>query len=931
MKSFGKRTGILLTIMFLAATTAPSQDSLPTLQKKDYDQWQTLRQTWISEDGTWTAWRIDPVEGNDSLFIRNRNKDRSYKFALASNLAFTSDSKWAAFRIGYSDKELKKMREKKQPVHYKVKLLDLGSGREELFEDISSFRFSEGGGHLAMEGYAPKGASHKGKDLILRNLKNGRTRNIGNVSEWAFNKNGNYLAYIIDAEGKKGNGVELFRLAGYQVVGIDSDTATYRNLEWEKKKDAFAFYKATYDSAFKEPTHMVFAVRKLSQSTPEILKFIPEPGKNMPDSMRIRETYKPEWSQDLSTLFVGIREWTPKEEKDKKEKDGQKADSTAKAKPEKSRGKKDKDEELPGVDIWHWKDDPIQPRQKKTYSRDKNFTYLCAWNLDEQKLVRLTGEDFREARLTGNRKHALTYNRKPYQPQFRLEYADYELADVKTGLTTRVLTKFNTRYMYGSSPDGKFLLYFKDQDWWTYEIATGEHVNLTKELGPEFWNTRDDLPIVKKPPFGSGGWFRDDKEVLLYDEYDVWAVKPDGSGARKLTSGRDDEVIYRVRKLNREEDWLDPKKDLYFSMFGDRTKKSGYARMDPKGRVSTLIYRDKAIHSLSMARSAPYFIFTSQSYEDSPDVFLAASSFKNPVQLSETNPQQKKYAWGRAEPVEFTNTDGKKLQGLLHYPANYQPGRKYPMIVYIYEIRSNGLHYYVVPSPRSSYNITNYVQQGYFFFQPDIVYKTNHPGESAVNCVVPAVKKVLATGMIDEHRIGLMGHSWGAYQTAFIITQTDLFSAAVAGAPLTDLISMYNSIYWNSGSPDQRIFETSQGRFDQPYWEIMDDYVKNSPMFQAGNITAPLLVAFGDADGAVDWHQGIELYITMRRMQKSMIMLVYAGENHGLRKEENQEDYTTKVNQFFNHHLLGEKAPEWIEHGVTYLEKKEKEAEAKEK
>ncbi|MDX2414879.1 MAG: prolyl oligopeptidase family serine peptidase, partial [Bacteroidales bacterium] len=302
-----------------------------------------------------------------------------------------------------------------------------------------------------------------------------------------------------------------------------------------------------------------------------------------------------------------------------------------------------------------------------------------------------------------------------------------------------------------------------------------------------------------------------------------------------------------------------------------------------------------------------------------------------PSQVSATNLQQKDYYWGHSELVEYTNKDGKKLQGALYYPANYQEGKKYPMIVYIYEIRSTGLHRYTSPSDASAYNTSNYTTNGFFIFQPDIVYKTNHPGESAVDCVVPAVEEVLKTGMIDKDQIGIMGHSWGAYQTAFIITQTNLFSAAVAGAPLIDMISMYNEVYWNSGSPNQNIFETSQGRLREPWWNLMDEYMDNSPMFNADKIKTPLLVAFGNKDGAVDWHQGIEMFTTMRRMEKPYIMLVYEGENHGLRKKENMKDYCRKTREFFEHHLLGKDAEEWIVKGKTYMQKKKEEELNKEK
>ena len=243
------------------------------------------------------------------------------------------------------------------------------------------------------------------------------------------------------------------------------------------------------------------------------------------------------------------------------------------------------------------------------------------------------------------------------------------------------------------------------------------------------------------------------------------------------------------------------------------------------------------------------------------------------------------------------------------------------MITYIYEKLSNGLHGYVSPSKRSAYNTANFTTNGYFIFRPDIIYEINDPGISAVNCVVPAVEEVLKTGMIDKNKVGLMGHSWGAYQTSFIISQTDIFKAAVAGAPLTNLISMSNSIYWNTGTPDSKIFETSQGRFDGPWYERMDEHMRNSPMYQAASIKAPLLVAFGDKDGAVDWHQGIEMYSTMRRMEKPFIMLVYADENHGLAKKENQVDYQLRQKEFFDHYLLGRSPEKWITEGVSQQEK----------
>ena len=570
----------------------------------------------------------------------------------------------------------------------------------------------------------------------------------------------------------------------------------------------------------------------------------------------------------------------------------------------------------------------MQPRQKITYVQDKDASFLSVWNLNNNCFYQLAKDTVPDAQLTGNQKYVVLSTHDKYKPAFKEDYADAYLANVKTGETKLLFAKIldNGSGFPQVSPDGKFLLYFLEKNWWSYNIATGQNTNLTGSINSKFWNTRDDHP-ASRPPFGLGGWIKGDKEVLLYDEYNIWAVKPDGKGAKKITEGEKDEITFRVTRVDFEETYLDDTKPLYFSAYGDKTKKFGYYKYD-KGAASLAIYEDVQINRLTKAKDANVFSYVKQDYHVSPQLFVA-DNFSGEKVLVKTNPQQDNYYWGKSELVSFTNTKGQKLQGALFYPANYEAGKKYPMVVYIYELLSNTVHSYVNPGSRSAYNTSNFTTGGYFIFRPDIVYETNDPGMSAVNCVVPAVKEVLKTGMIDENKIGIMGHSWGAYQTSFIITQTNLFHAASAGAPLTDLISMSMSIYWNSGTTDQKIFETSQGRFDGPWYERMQDHMRNSPMFNADKITTPLLVAFGDKDGAVDWHQGIEMYGTMRRMMKPHVMLVYADENHGLVKKENQIDYQKRQREWFDHYLLGKPAEKWITDGVSYLQKmKEREKEA---
>lgn len=888
---------LALSIIFIGLSLI-SFGQKKDLKIEDYAKWQNLGAYTVSENGSWTSWHVRLVDGDDTLYVKNIESDKSYKYALSTNQTFSSDARWLSMQVNYSEKDQEKMRENKKEIKNKLRLLNLASGEERIFNDIQSSQFSKNGKHLLMSAYPDK--TTKTRDIYLVNLEDGAIKSFGNIKEYAINKNGDWLAYIIDSKAKLGNGIELFDLNTYNLKTINSDTTTYSDLNWEKEGKAFSFLKAFSDTGFVEDNHILFAVTDLYGSQ-KVKEFKPSGNPAIPDNMRIRETYTPIFSEDMSILYFGVYVWTKKD---------------------KDRGKNE--DKLPGVDIWHWKDDPIQPRQQVTYSRaEANFTYMFAWNINTDNIVRISDDEFKTPRLTGDGKNVIVRSDLAYKPQFRTALRDFYIVDAITGVKTEIIKGFSA--IYGSSPGGKFLYYFKDKAWWLYDIAANKHKNMTSGINVDLWNIRDDHPVEIKPPFGFGGWYKDENSFLVYDEYDIWKVYSDGSQPQLLTEGRENEIRYRVARLDYENNYLKSSEDLYISATGDKSKWSGYSKISVKGKFKDLIYNNEAISGLRKAKKAEKFLFTKQTYSDSPDIFIAGMDLKKPVQVSATNLQQKDYFWGRSELVEYTNRDGKKMQGALYYPANYQEGKKYPMIVYIYEIRSTGVHRYVSPSDASAYNTSNYTSSGFFIFQPDIVYKTNHPGESAVDCVVPAVEEVLKTGMIDKDKIGIMGHSWGAYQTSFIITQTDLFTAAVAGAPLIDMISMYNEIYWNSGSPNQGIFETSQGRLREPWWDIMDEYMDNSPMFNAGNIKTPLLVAFGNKDGAVDWHQGIEMYTTMRRMEKPYIMLVYDGENHGLRKKENRKDYCKKTREFFEHMLLGKDAETWIIEGKTLMQKKREE------
>ncbi|HEX6334681.1 MAG TPA: prolyl oligopeptidase family serine peptidase, partial [Flavisolibacter sp.] len=846
---------IFMSTMFCLLFFWSAAQQKKLLTTEDYGKWQNLGTTALSANGDWIAYHVTVQEDNDTLFVQNRSTGKVHKLEFAFAPEFSMDNQWIAYRVGLPYKEAEKLRDQSKPIEYKMGLLNLASGKKEEIKNINRFGFSKDGRFLAVYLNAPRESKDKGAVLLVRNLAEGTTRTIGNVTEYAFNKKSDHLAYIVESANTAANSIELFNLKNSTLKVLASDTARFSKITWQKNGDALAFYRSFRKDKYEEDNAVVYLYGNLSKS-PALRIFDPEKNSNFPKGMRVFNGSAITVSEDMSSVFFGVKGWTYNELA--KKDDRRPGDSLTKkdtARIDSTRAiiaarKGSSPEKLAGVDIWHWKDPEIQPRQKVTLGQDTVSSYLSVWNVDNGTFFQLANAAAPLAQLTGNFRHAVIYTDHKYKPAFKEDYADAFIVDVKTGANKLAFEKTvaGPGAFPRTSPDGRYLLYFKDKNWWTYNVATGQNTNLTEKLGVPFWNIRDDRPGLR-PAVGTGGWTKGDREVLLYDEYDVWAVKPDGKGARKLTDGRKDETVYRVNRLDFENPYIDDSKPVFFSAYGDKTKQFGYARMQ-NGRTERLIFENAHVGRLVKAENANTYLYVKQNYDVSPTLFVS-DDLVSAKQVVATNPQQQDYFWGKSELITFTNKAGKKMQGALFYPANYEAGKKYPMVTYIYEILSNTVHNYITPSQRSPYNTTNFTSNGYFVFRPDIVYEINDPGMSAVNNVIPAVEEVLKTGMIDRDKLAIMGHSWGAYQTSFIISQTKMFKAAVAGAPLTNLISMSNSIYWNTGTPDSKIFETSQGRFDGPWYERMEEHMRNSPMYQASKIETPLLVAFGDKDGAV--------------------------------------------------------------------------------
>ncbi|MBW3535772.1 MAG: prolyl oligopeptidase family serine peptidase, partial [Gemmatimonadetes bacterium] len=788
--------------------------------------------------------------------------------------------------------------------------------------------------------YPPQGEREAdGVDVVVRDLADGTDLSLGNVSEYAWRDGGALLAMIVDAEGRAGNGVRVFDPASGHMRTLDARPTRYAGLAWREDADDLAVLRAIEgetEAAWGDTAWVVLAFRDVEpagRGGASALVLDPATTASFPGGQRVVPWEDLRGSEDGAILFLGLQERSPKEACAKGGEDDAKAAAAADPAPDETdppvppEGTAagdpacDDDDDAPTVEVWHAGDVDIVPTQKVRADRLRRENDLAAWHVAEGRLVRLEDELTEDVRLIDGAAHAVGLDGTPYDPDrmFGPVYRDVYVVELATGEKRRVLERIER--VFDPSPGGTHLLFLEDDHYRTVDLASGETTCITCGLPTSFVDLEDDHTVEQKPPFGVAGWLEDGRGALLYDRHDVWRVAPDGSGATRLTAGAASNVRHRRLRLDEDEEAIDPSRPQYFSLYDDWTETWGFARSDALGGdLETLIEGEARYGRLQKAADADVYAYVVEDFEDSPDVFVGGAGLADARQVTRTNPFQDEYLWGRAELVAYTNEWGDTLQGALYYPAGWEPGRRYPMITYIYEIRSNAVRSYGVPSERDYYNLQSWVQDGYFVFQPDIVYRDRDPGVSAVVNIEPAVEAVLATGMVDPDRIGLVGHSWGGYQTTFFVTQSDLFAAAVAGAPLTNLFSMYLSVYWNSGGTDARIFEISQGRMEVPFWEDEDAYRRNSPVFHIENMRTPLLMAQGTEDGAVDFNQGVEFYNAARRAGKDFVFLVYNDENHGLRQEANQRDYHQRIRQWFGHYLKGEPAPAWIEAGVPYLE-----------
>ncbi|MEE4116632.1 MAG: prolyl oligopeptidase family serine peptidase [Marinilabiliaceae bacterium] len=895
--------GLLLCFTILSGIRAQEEKKVLTID--DYPEWNSIVSTSISDNGEWISFGYRPNEGDDTLFFRNVESGTLISDPCSDRPSFSSDSKWVVYRRNLKKKEAEKLRKSKKTVYSKGVLLELATGKKVVWDKVNSISVAPQSDYVVVKKEGA-GNGSRGTDMLLKDLARGTVMNIGNVSQYKFNKQGTHLAYLVDAEDKDGNGVYLITLSSGKILALDTDTLSYSQLawddemlyrsEWGSKGTALAVLKGNKPDTCGQSINSLLVFTSLDTDKPQGKVYSPAADSAFPEDYVLSDLGELAFTLDNRSIIISIKE---QEAVNKISRDT-----------------------VPNVDVWHWNDEIIQSVQMVRASRDRRATYKGLLHLDEMSFVQLSSDDMRYVSYNRSADIIIGSDPRPYisDTNWGGGQSDYYLIDAKTGKRSLIEKKIGASM--GMSPDGLYFLYFKEGHFFAYNTARRSLTNISESVDVSFTDITEDHPYENRS-YGLAGWSDDRKTVFLNHLYDIWAISLDGSGGYSLTAnaGNESEIRFRINRTDAQP-YINTGSNVYLSAYGEWTKKSGYFLLKDGKAPKQLLFDDASFGRISKAYNAEKYMFTRQTFVDFPDYYIADASFRKAVKQTNANPQQAHYRWGTSRLIDFENKDGERLQAALVLPAGYEEGKKYPMIVYFYEKVSNNLHRYSMPRYDDRPHFSTYASDGYLVLMPDIKYTEGQPGWNALDCVTSATKKVVELGYADPGRLAMQGHSWGGYQSSFILTQTDMFACVVTGAPVTNLTSMYNILYKNSGTNNHGIFELGQVRMGKGMFDDFQNYVDQSPVHNAPGIKTPFMILHGTVDGAVDWNQGLEFYNAARRLGKNVILLSYPDENHHLENKNNQIDFQKRMKQYFDHYLKGNEAPEWMLKGISYKDKK---------
>lgn len=913
----------LLSFLSVNLNILNAQENKPQLNLSVYDAWERISDEAISRNGNFTAYETNPQDGDGTLHFYEKKTSEKFSFPRGSNAEFSPESNFAVFKIvPFTDsvRQAKLDKKKKdQMPEDSLGIFVFGSKKDIKIPKLKSFKVpEESGSWFAYMAEPKENDSTEGKkksktkglpktaDLVIFNPVKNIEHRFDSISEYDISRNGENISFIRFTN-------DSINQSAVYVFDTKKETAEeiFKGQGIAKK-----IASANYEK------HTAFLFTEDTVKTKHYALYLSEKGDK---ADKKADTTSTALSSGYAPSINGKLRFSRNDEK---------LYFGAAPKPEPELEDTLLDKEKVKVDIWHWQDKKLQPEQLEDKKAELKRTYKTVLFIDKGKIVQIENEKLKNVSgiLKGNGNIGLAGHTTPYRKSWSWEIPgkrDYYVVDYKTGENKKILSELK---LYAQlSPGGNFAVYYdyRDSLWYAYDIKAEQKRALTGNLPKIFYDETHDYPSPPYP-YGSAGWTEDDEYVLIYDRYDLWKIDP--SGKEKPVNitqgyGRKNKIRLRLITLDKEAEFIDPKEPLFLYGFDEETKKSGYFKSSVKKAKTpeSLIFKKKRISSRPIkAKDADYLLWTQEDIEEYPNLRLSTLSFDNPDKITSVNKERiAKYNWASVEEVKWINTDGEERSGLLYKPENFDPDKKYPMMVYFYRRHSENLHRHYSPYPsRSIINPIFYASRGYLVFMPDITFKTGYPGESSYNHVISGTLAMIAKGFVDRKNIGIQGQSWGGYQIAYIVTKTDLFKCASPGAPVSNMTSAYGGIRWGSGMSRMFQYEQTQSRIGGSLWEKPLHYIENSPVFYAPKINTPLLIRHDDADGAVPWYQGIELFVAMRRLNKPAWLINYNDAPHNLtKKRANQKDWSKRMLQFFDHYLKNSPAPRWLEDGIPATEK----------
>lgn len=918
-----------------------------------FDDWKKVINHSLSNDGQWAAFSINPQEGDGVLTIHNTANGKEIKIDRGSDIRFTADSRWAVATIKpfFKDTRQAKIDKKKnydmpQDSLAIVNLKNCNITRIPLVKD---FKIGKKGGEwvaysscdTTLTKSMKLSEKEAGLPLVVMNLTTGDSKVLPYIGSYSFSEDGRRLVAIVNPAKKD----SLFQ-TGIRVLYLPEDK-DFQVDEGKKHYGAPAFsidgtmlaYTATNDSNDTGTRRMQLFLTDLTQipSDPKEIEVEIATGRKGPN-LRRPHASDPELQEKL------LQEWKEKMTAGA----GQELFINQYSKPAFSfNGKRlvvgvapkvSPDDttlisfERPELDIWRW-DAPYTPPQEKfklEKIRENTFPVVIDLESGHQQLI--DSNPLSTVIIPDRWDSDWALVRDPSKDIVSQQwdyYAPEELSVVNVNDGERRVIGATYEGTAQLSPEGKFVYWFKDGNWYAYEISSGNTVNVSENIPYNVWDETDDHPGVRQD-YGDASWTEGDSRFLIYDRFDLWSVDPTGKAAPEcITKGYGRNNDLKIRYLNtigKERRFLKKGDLMTLTLFNYKDKRNGLASMryGMGGKLENIVLDTLSFTQVRQALEAPSFSFVESNFSVMPDVWLAPKgNFARAFKVSDSNPQMSEYNWGTARLVKWNAYDGTPSEGVLYVPEDLDPTKKYPMLCVFYETGSEDLytHYNMEPS-WSWVNYPFYVSRGYVIFVPDIHYKAGIPGECAWNFVCSGAEEMCDRyPWIDRERIGIDGQSWGGYQTAFLVTRTNMFACAGSGAPVSNMTSAFGGIRWESGDSRQGQYEQGQSRIGRNLWEATELYIANSPVFHANRVNTPLLIMHNDADGAVPWYQGIEMFMALRRLQKPVWMLQYNGEAHNLKERRNRKDITVRLQQFFDHYLKGDPMPEWMLNGIPMTRK----------